>query len=69
MTATTQMDREMFGLRMNSDERLEKIQELHDNIDQLVFETNLLLDDRESKNLREALGFLNLAMGKVYEEL
>lgn len=69
MTATTQMDREMFGLRMDSDERLEKIQELHDNIDQLVFETNLLLDDRESKNLREALGFLNLAMGKVYEEL
>lgn len=69
MTATTQMDREMFGLRMNSDERLEKIQELHDGIDQLVFETNLLLDDRESKNLREALGFLNLAMGKVYEEL
>lgn len=69
MTATTQMDREMFGLRMNSDERLEKIQELHDSIDQLVFETNLLLDDRESKNLREALGFLNLAMGKVYEEL
>jgi len=69
VTATTQMDREMFGLRMNSDERLEKIQELHDSIDQLVFETNLLLDDRESKNLREALGFLNLAMGKVYEEL
>ena len=69
MTATTQMDREMFGLRMNSDERLEKIQELHDSIDQLVFETNLLLDDRESRNLREALGFLNLAMGKVYEEL
>lgn len=69
MTATTQMDREMFGLRMNSDERLDKIQELHDSIDQLVFETNLLLDDRESKNLREALGFLNLAMGKVYEEL
>ena len=69
MTATTQMDREMFGLKMNSDERLYKIQELHDSIDQLVFETNLLLDDRESKNLREALGFLNLAMGKVYEEL
>lgn len=69
MTATTQMDREMFGLRMNSDERLDKIQELHDGIDQLCFETTMLLDDRESKNLREALGFLNLAMGKVYEEL
>lgn len=69
MTATTQMDREMFGLRMSSDERLDMIQELHDGIDQLCSETIMLLDDRESKNLREALGFLNLAMGKVYEEL
>ena len=59
----------MDGIRMTSDERLEKIQELHDSIDQIIFETSLILDDRESKNLREALGHLNIAQGKVYEEL
>ena len=59
----------MDGIKMTSDERLDKLQELYDSIDQVIFETSLILEDRESKNLREALGHLNIAQGKVYEEL
>lgn len=59
----------MDGIKMTSDERLDKLQELYDSIDQVIFETSLILEDRESKNLREALGHLNIALGKVYEDL